>query len=519
MCGYAVDFLRSCYSSTWRFPERPGQDVRGYYFFCDPGTPHYPDWSYFGSRNWHAHDGTPDPTFGEKAGVRQRWRNGSFPIGKPDALLLGTQQCIEDGIDGAEHGVTPGTVFYFGVDLRCWRERPLFGGLAGGGASPRSGIAERGGLAGGGGIVRAGGLAGGGASAAKALAGGLAGGGGVPIPPLLGGLAGGGASAAKAIKGGLAGGGASAAKAIKGGLAGGGSSPARAIKGGLLGGGNSLSAVIEGGGLAGGGTSMALAIRGGLAGGGSQLQGGLAGGGKFYQGGLAGGGSRTANAVKGGLAGGGASTSSVQQPYRRQSTNATGSGTSSATANGTWPATTLAGNGLVAVLVGKGSTAAPNISAPTGWVRAGTDAITGFTRVGIFYKAAAAAQGTTGNFNVNGFAVDSINAIVLLAEYYSITNALPLDKTANNTGAASNPVTANTGSIASVPETLVAGFGILPDAAASGPTNGFVIVEQATSGLVSAVLADKHITVAANLNCSIAPLSTTWAARIASFLG
>jgi hypothetical protein len=104
--------------------------VRGYYYFCRPGTPHYPDWHFFGSRNWHKGDGTPDPLFGETSGSRQTWRNGSFATTFPDARRVGDQGCIELGT--GRH--SPPTSLIAGVDARCWEVRPPWGGLALGGS-------------------------------------------------------------------------------------------------------------------------------------------------------------------------------------------------------------------------------------------------------------------------------------------------------------------------------------------------------------------------------------------------
>ncbi len=164
MCGYAVDFLRSCYRGTWNLPA--ADNVRGYYYFCDPGTPHYPDWHYFGSRNWHQGDGTPWPALGEVETIAQQWRDGSFPTTKPDARRIGTQPCIEGT---GQDDIQPGPLIA-GVDARCWQVAPPWGGLAAGGSLGPDG-----------GIVSPHGLAGGGASKGAAVKGGLAGGGDVTI--------------------------------------------------------------------------------------------------------------------------------------------------------------------------------------------------------------------------------------------------------------------------------------------------------------------------------------------------
>lgn len=123
-------------------------------------------------------------------------------MNKPDARLIGTQQCLETG----DHDADQPTALIAGLDIRCWTNRPPWGGLAGGGESVAR-IETRGGLAGGGSSVffqsAAGGLAGGGSSHARPMKGGLLAGLG------KGGLAGGGKSHFQVTQGGLKGGGAS----------------------------------------------------------------------------------------------------------------------------------------------------------------------------------------------------------------------------------------------------------------------------------------------------------------------
>ena len=241
MCGYAVDWLRSCYSSTWRFPLDSVPTRKGYFFFAPEGTPHYPGWSYFGSRNWHKGDGTDWPDFGELEHARQAWRDGSFPTTPPDAKLIGNQECIEFG----NTSDTAPAALIAGVNISCWEKRPPWGGLVAGGRSHQA--TARGGLVGGGSsheIELAGGLVGGGSSHAIRAAGGLVGGGNSHEIEALGGLVGGGNSHEIEALGGLVGGGSSHAIRAAGGLVGGGSSHAVRAAGGLVGGGSSNFSVI-----------------------------------------------------------------------------------------------------------------------------------------------------------------------------------------------------------------------------------------------------------------------------------
>lgn len=114
MCGFAVDCLRSCYSSVWNFPEVG--PVPGYYYFNDKAPP-FPGWTFFGSRNWHRGDGSPWPEFGEMEDAKQVWRNGSFGTRFPELVTIGTPAELQ----GDVQIFTPApTLFNLGVDVRCW---------------------------------------------------------------------------------------------------------------------------------------------------------------------------------------------------------------------------------------------------------------------------------------------------------------------------------------------------------------------------------------------------------------
>ena len=125
-----MEFLRSCYSSKWRFPETGTADVPGYFYFCPEDTPHYDQWHYFGSRNWHHNDGSPIPVFGERENVRQSWRDGSFPVPRPDPIRVGLQGCIDGTGLNPDADDRPSSLV-LGVDVRCWVSRPVPHFLAG----------------------------------------------------------------------------------------------------------------------------------------------------------------------------------------------------------------------------------------------------------------------------------------------------------------------------------------------------------------------------------------------------
>ncbi len=120
VCGYAVDVLRSCYASEWRFPGVEGT-VAGYFYFNDDAEC-YDGLTYFGSRNWHAGDGTPWPEYGEIEGAKQRWRNGSFVGRRPAAVRVGTA----DQVEGLAPMPGPTDAGTWGLPMACWPEGPPY---------------------------------------------------------------------------------------------------------------------------------------------------------------------------------------------------------------------------------------------------------------------------------------------------------------------------------------------------------------------------------------------------------
>lgn len=97
-CGFAVEWLRSCYDSNWRlFRGQPAVVTPGSYVFAPPGIPHYPGWHNLGSRNWTSDERTPAPELGEVDGGRQVYGLGIAPLPYPPAGLLGDADCITNG--------------------------------------------------------------------------------------------------------------------------------------------------------------------------------------------------------------------------------------------------------------------------------------------------------------------------------------------------------------------------------------------------------------------------------------
>lgn len=111
-----MDWLRSCYSSQWNLPG--AGIVPGRYFWSDPAAPAYPDWSYLGSRNWHAGDGSAWPEFGETEEATQTWNNGELGQLLPNAVNVGDGSCIGSTIVGPV--LSEPTGLTRGVDRRCY---------------------------------------------------------------------------------------------------------------------------------------------------------------------------------------------------------------------------------------------------------------------------------------------------------------------------------------------------------------------------------------------------------------
>jgi len=117
VCGYAVEWLRSCYRGKWRlFKDRPDIVTAGRYVFAD-GKPHYPGVHNLGSANWMADEGVrPAGALGEVA--YDGWDNGMSAVALPPAGRIGDEGCIADG----ERWPLPviDRTFPGGWDSRCW---------------------------------------------------------------------------------------------------------------------------------------------------------------------------------------------------------------------------------------------------------------------------------------------------------------------------------------------------------------------------------------------------------------
>jgi hypothetical protein len=123
VCGYVVDFVRSCYEGEWRlFADHPELKTKGRYVFAPDDTRHYPFPHNFGSRNWVTDERDPLPLLGDVTEGRAAYSNGQPEGPIPGAAYLGTPDCIRYGeswpLPVIERDLTTG------FDSRC-PQRPL----------------------------------------------------------------------------------------------------------------------------------------------------------------------------------------------------------------------------------------------------------------------------------------------------------------------------------------------------------------------------------------------------------
>lgn len=89
-----VEWLRSCYTSSWLLPGLTlPLGVPGHYVFAPEGTPHFPGLHWWGSRNWTTGDFPGGTEFGEQREERQKWHSGLQPNPFPSPIPIG------DGLD------------------------------------------------------------------------------------------------------------------------------------------------------------------------------------------------------------------------------------------------------------------------------------------------------------------------------------------------------------------------------------------------------------------------------------
>lgn len=98
MCGYAVEWVRSCKKSKWRLTRGSDRLRPGFYYFSPAGTPFYPGFHLLGSRDWVSGDRNPfeEQPLGEWSGPTE-WYDGTPPIVLPLPVSVGDVDCIANG--------------------------------------------------------------------------------------------------------------------------------------------------------------------------------------------------------------------------------------------------------------------------------------------------------------------------------------------------------------------------------------------------------------------------------------
>lgn len=90
-CGAGVDYLRSCYSTQFRFfSDRLDVLSDVAWYFCEPGAKPLPFPTIFGSNQWCNFQKEPTPILGEVIGAPRPWRDGSPPPLALTGLPCGT---------------------------------------------------------------------------------------------------------------------------------------------------------------------------------------------------------------------------------------------------------------------------------------------------------------------------------------------------------------------------------------------------------------------------------------------
>jgi len=122
-CGYAVDFLRACYTSSRRlYKDRPDVVTVGRYWFAPPGTPHLPFPHIFGSLNWMRGEVTTSPPIGEVLEAPRPFFDGALLVQIPSAVVVGNPLCLTEG-DQFPPPTIPGRQSIDGIDSRCYARR------------------------------------------------------------------------------------------------------------------------------------------------------------------------------------------------------------------------------------------------------------------------------------------------------------------------------------------------------------------------------------------------------------
>jgi hypothetical protein len=115
-----VEWLRSCYRSTWRLFRGSNETTAGRFYFSPPGTPHYPGFHNFGSRNWTSDERDPPPALGETDQSPRPYDKGTQTTGSIPVVVVGDPVCVEMGDTLPLPNFNPPRTFAGGIDSRCW---------------------------------------------------------------------------------------------------------------------------------------------------------------------------------------------------------------------------------------------------------------------------------------------------------------------------------------------------------------------------------------------------------------
>jgi len=115
----AVDFLRSCHSSQWRFyANDPSIITRGHYYFVPRGTPFLPFPHDFYSGTWSQGDPAHTSTTGPVQSAARPWRDGVLEISFPPAIPVGSEFAFSDGLEYPADLNT--SQLRAGIPSACW---------------------------------------------------------------------------------------------------------------------------------------------------------------------------------------------------------------------------------------------------------------------------------------------------------------------------------------------------------------------------------------------------------------
>ena len=192
--------------------------------------------------------------------------------------------------------------------------------------------------------------------------------------------------------------------------------------------------------------------------------------------------------------------------------HAVGSGTKATQASATWPQTTAAGDLQVATIAWSGSA---KVTPPSGWVLA-----ISFGGTATYYRENAPAASGSSTFALSVKA----NWVLSVSEWSGIAILGSLDRTAHATSGTMNGMMASSGttSVTSQPaELAIVGIKALASLTQSGPTNGFVQLDQRSAGANDTLGTYGLVSTAVGMQSTSISLSASakWRGSIATFRG